>query len=402
MKIAIITPILYDEKSPFNHLFKDILEGWLNAGHEIIRIVACEKLTDENYKMGIESEHISYIPVMRKKVEKANIIIRYLRDTWTNIRMARQLKKIKDVDVLFEDVSYSSYWSVSIAKKKKLRIISMLQDVWPDNAVASGLISNGGLIYKFFESWQKRVYKKSDKLICISSDMKEFIETKGVPSDKINVIHNWGYTDEIVDISWENNRFVKKYQLSQDTFYAIYAGNIGRMQNVELIVHAAEKLKNEEGIRFLIIGDGVHRENIEALVQEKQLSNVDMLPMQPSELAPSIYSAASLNIIPLVEGGIKTALPSKTGVVLSCGKPAVFCFGENTRFGNRLQEMRGGFAVSAVDDEALKNLIIALRNGELKMEQSAIYEVFKAYFCKNKNVEKYKEILVDEEVASNG
>ena len=141
MKIVIITPILYDEKSPFNHLFKDMIEGWIHAGHEIVRIVACEDLADERYKMGIDSQQISYIPVRRKKAKKGNIIIRYLRDSWTNIRMAKKLKKIQDADVLFEDVSYSSYWSVKAAKKRKMRVVSMLQDVWPDNSVASGLIS---------------------------------------------------------------------------------------------------------------------------------------------------------------------------------------------------------------------------------------------------------------------
>ena len=125
-----------------------------------------------------------------------------------------------------------------------MHVVSMLQDVWPDNAVASGLISQGGLIYNFFEGWQKKVYKKSDKLICISDDMKKFIANKGVPLEKISVIYNWGYTDEAVDIAWEDNKFVRKYALSKDIFYAVYAGNIGRMQNVELIVRAAEKLKD--------------------------------------------------------------------------------------------------------------------------------------------------------------
>lgn len=402
MKIAIITPILYDEKSPFNHLFKDILEGWLNAGHEVVRIVACENITDENYKMGIESDNISYIPVQRKKAKKSNIIVRYLRDTWTNIRMARMLKKLKDIDILFEDVSYSSYWSIREAKKKKLRVISMLQDVWPDNAVASGLISNGGLVYNFFEGWQKKVYKKSDKIVCISDDMKAFIVGKDVPEEKIDVIYNWGYTDETVDIPWSENAFVQKYQLDKNLFYAVYAGNIGRMQNVELIIRAADRLQDEEDIRFLIIGDGVNRENIEKLVGEMKLKNVMFLPMQPSEMATSIYSAASVNIIPLVEGGVNTALPSKTGVVLSCGRPTIFCFGENTRFGKHLQEMRGGFAVSSLDDETLKNLIVALKNEEVGIEQKSIRKMFKTYFCKNKNIEKYKEILMDEKVVNNG
>lgn len=65
-------------------------------------------------------------------------------------------------------------------------------------------------------------YKKSDKMICISHDMKEFIKLKGISEKKINVIYNWGYSDETVDIPWSENLFVKKYNLSRDKFYAIY------------------------------------------------------------------------------------------------------------------------------------------------------------------------------------
>lgn len=119
----------------------------------------------------------------------------------------------------------------------------MLQDVWPDNAAQSHLISEGSLLYKYFEMWQKSVYKNADKLICISDDMKDFIVSKGVNADKIEVIYNWGYSDDVVDIPWEENEFVKKYNLSRDKFYAIYAGNIGKMQNVEIVVNAAKELQ---------------------------------------------------------------------------------------------------------------------------------------------------------------
>ena len=72
-------------------------------------------------------------------------------------------------------------------------------------------------------------------------DMKDFIVTKGVDDQKIEVIYNWGYSDEVVNIPWEQNKFVQKYDLEKD-FYAVYAGNIGKMQNVELIVRAAKKM----------------------------------------------------------------------------------------------------------------------------------------------------------------
>lgn len=391
MKIVIITPILYDEKSPFNHLFKDILEGWLDAGHEIIRVVACENFAEDDYKLGIESEKISYVLVKRKKVKKSNIIIRYVRDTLTNMRMAKKLKKIK-ADVLFEDVSYSSYWSVKAAKKKKLRVVSMLQDVWPDNAVASGLIAKNSIVYKFFERQQKKVYKKSDKLICISDDMKSFIASKGVPLDKIRVIYNWGYTDNTANILWEDNEFVQKYNLNKDIFYAVYAGNIGRMQNVELIVNVAQKLIEKEDICFLIIGEGVNRENIEKMISEKSLNNVMLLPMQHSELATSIYSAASVNIIPLVEGGVKTALPSKTGVVLSCGRPTIFCFGKNCEFNSVVSNYEGITNVGCECEGDLLEAIIELYNNKVQQSDGA-KRLFNTKFTRKHNIQKYVDCL---------
>ena len=325
MKIAIATPILYDKKSPFNHLFKDIIEGFINAGFEIIRFVAVRDDNEDDYKFG--HEIVEYRKYKRKESGHCNIFTRYIRDTLTNIREAQGIKK-SNADILFEDVSYSSFWSVKAAKKKGMHVVAMLQDVWPDNAVQSGLIRNNSLLYHFFEFWQRYVYKKADSIICISDDMKDFIVSKGIDGRKIKVIYNWGYSDLPIHISWENNKFVKKYNLSRHKFYVVYAGNIGKMQNVELIVRAAQKIENDKNIVFLIIGDGARKSVIEKLACG--LSNVMMLPLQPSELAEHIYSMAGVNVIPLVEGGSKTAMPSKSGIVLSCGQPVIFCFGKKS------------------------------------------------------------------------
>ena len=383
MKIVIATPILYAPNSPFNHLIKDILQGLLDAGHEVTRIVATDDLQDTSYKMGIEN--ISYIPVLRKRAEHANIIKRYLTDTLTNIKMARLIKK-SGADVLFEDVSYSSCWSVWAAKRKKMRIVSMFQDVWPDNAVQSGLIGANSLIYKFFNFWQKPVYKHSHRFICISDDMKAFVATKGAAPEKISVIYNWGYTDETVDIPWEENAFVKKYDLSPDLFYPIYAGNIGRMQNVELILQAAELLKNQANIRFLIIGEGARLDAIRQMARELALTNTTFLPFQPAELAPAVYSAAGANLIPLVPEGVKTALPSKTGVCLSCGQPVIFCFGKDCNFSKIAGEYHAGICVSAEDPRELADAITTLASNPHPEKQ---YGLFLDRFTRTNNVNAY-------------
>ena len=377
MKIAIATPILFDNTSPFNHLFKDIIGGFLDAGYDIVRFVAVRDEKENEYKYGYEN--IQYVKYKRKESAHGNIISRYIRDTLTNIREARGIKQTK-ADVLFEDVSYSSFWAVRAAKKKGMRVVAMLQDVWPDNAVQSGLIKQNSLLYRYFEVWQKYVYKKADRIICISDDMKDFIVSKGIEEEKIEVIYNWGYSDETVNIPWEENQFVKKYDIKKD-FYAVYAGNIGKMQNVELVVRAAKKMPDT---KFLIIGDGARKENIERLASS--VDNITILPLQPPELAEHIYCMAGVNIIPLVEGGAKTAMPSKTGVVLSCGKPVVFCFGSDTRFAEIVEAMSTGTCVSATNED---ELVRAIKDAQSPQSGVDSYALYKELFLRKRNINRY-------------
>lgn len=390
MKVVIATPILYNATSPFNHLFSDIIGGFLEDGNEVIRLVAVENENETEFKYGYTGKNIQYQLFKRKNSDHGNIISRYLRDSLTNIREARALRKLDGVDVLFEDVSYSSFWAVRAAKKKGIKVVAMLQDVWPDNAVQSHLISEGSILYKYFEMWQKYVYKHADRIICISDDMKDFISSKGVDEKKIEVIYNWGYSDEVVDIAWEDNEFVKKYSLDKTKFYAIYAGNIGKMQNVEIVVNAAKELQDRDDIQFLIIGDGARRKAIEDMA--KGMKNITMLPMQPSEIATHIYSAAGVNIIPLVTGGTKTALPSKTGVVMSCGKPSIYTYGSESKFSKMVEEYDAGISVDADDGKGLAKMIASVAENK-KDDKNVVYRVFRTYFVRSINVRKYSDVV---------
>ena len=94
MKIVIATPILFDKTSPFNPRFPDLLEGFLQGGHQVTRLVAVEAEEDTGYDLGIENDAISYIPVKRKAAAHGNIITRYIKDSLTNWKMARRLRKV--------------------------------------------------------------------------------------------------------------------------------------------------------------------------------------------------------------------------------------------------------------------------------------------------------------------
>ncbi len=379
MNIVIATPVMQEENSPFRHLFRDILNSFLEEGHHLTRLAAYAGKADKGFTLGMQNPDIRYILFRRGKHSKNGILKRYLSDSLIQIRMAVRILTLGGMNSLFEDVSYSSVWSVLAARIKGLKIVSMVQDVWPDNAVQSGLLRQNSLIQKYFEQQQRYVYRHSHRIICISDDIKAFLISKGVGEKKISVVYNWGYSEDIVDIPWEKNEFVKKFMLDKNLFYAVYAGNIGWMQNVDIVVEAANLLRDKRDIHFLIVGDGARREEIRLLIQRYALRNVTLLPMQPSALALHIYSAAGANVIPLVPGAVRTALPSKTGICMSCGKPVIICADPYSHLGRMIRDARAGYVLSACDPEALAQTVLQCQQ-ENKEYQNGVHNCYRTWF----------------------
>ena len=127
--------------------------------------------------------------------------------------------------------------------------------------------------------------------------------------------------------------------LPKDKFNVVYAGNIGTMQNVDIVVAAARCMQEVNKIHFHIFGDGIYKKRLQS--EAEGLTNISFWPMQPSELAPSIYAMADVNVIPLATNIYRTALPSKTATCIACKKPIIFCIGKDSRFGKLMSREQG-------------------------------------------------------------
>lgn len=125
-------------------------------------------------------------------------------------------------------------------------------------------------------------YKNEDKIIVISQDIKENIMAKGVPESKIVIIRNWIDTQKVRPVRQSENLLMKEFGLEEDCFYAIYAVNLGKAQNIEEIIDAAASLREETGIRFLIFGSGAEEEKLKKKINDLSIDNIEIYPLQPA------------------------------------------------------------------------------------------------------------------------
>lgn len=212
---------------------------------------------------------------------------------------------------------------------RKCPVVYNAQDLFPDTLSGTGLAKKGGLLWKI-GSWVARVtFNNTDKIIAISEDIKRtLVEEKGIPADKVVVVYNWVDSDAVVPIAKEENPLFAEFGLSRDKFHVVYAGNLGNAQNINIVVDAAARLRDNEDVEFVVFGSGGLENDIRARIEAEGLKNLRLLPLQPVERVKYVYSLGDVCLVSCKEGLGGSAMPSKTWSILSCGRPVLANFDE--------------------------------------------------------------------------
>lgn len=392
MKILFWLGVGFDRRTPSAHLLTAMIEALYKKGHSV-HVIQKEtggqlpKLPSRLEELGVTTQ---CIPAALPK--KSDFVARYLADVRYVYACKKHIKKQDEFDAIFMQSTNVAGFAIRMLKSRmpNATVTYNVQDIFPYNAAFSGSISRGGIAFKILAAVQRYAYRRADRIITISEDMKDLLVEDGVSSEKIDVVYNWSYQDEpyrgdSVDCSKAREMF------PADRFNVVYAGNIGVMQNVDVIINAAELMKNDDSVRFHIIGDGAYKDKLERRAGERGLDNVTFHPMLPSELAPSIYMTADVNVIPLVKDIYKTALPSKTATCFACGKPIILCFGRESKFAQMAQEKTNCISVESDNAEELKEAILKIQ----RSPQTIGYgEFFAQKLQKKKNSERYAEMIL--------
>jgi len=206
-----------------------------------------------------------------------------------------------------------------LKKIKGAKLIFNVSDLWPESAEKLGLVTN-----KFFLRSATRLeeflYRKSDLItgqtqgICKNissrfSDKKVYWLPNGVDLNY--------YNSDTVVTNWR-----KENNFSKDDFILLYAGIIGHAQGLEVIIHAAVKLKDHSNIKFVLLGSGPEKEKLQLLKQTLKTENVFFFDAVTKKEMPSIVSAIDVAVIPLKRLDLfKGAIPSKIFENLAMKKP---------------------------------------------------------------------------------
>lgn len=273
---------------------------------------------------------------------------------------------------------------------KRAPFIFHVQDMQPDAAVGLGMLKPNWFTKSLY-ALESFAYRRAGCVSGITRGMLRSFRTKGVPESKLAYFPNAIALDGTPPPARGECR--QRYGLADGEFLAIYAGNLGVKQGLDVLLEAAPLL-HESRIRILICGDGAQRESLARRVRELQLPNVSMLPLQQGRDYRALLVDADVCLITQQAGSGNSFFPSKLLGLLAESKPVVTVAAPECELALSLGEGKFGVNVPPGHARELADLLDSLaRDPERLAEYGAAGRRYVEQFEKNGVFRSFSEKL---------
>lgn len=266
-----------------------------------------------------------------------------------------------DVIVVETDPPLLCYLGVLLSIWHRAKLLVYLQDIYPDIALELGKLRRG-LLYRFLHRTMYGTYRRADQIVVLSGDMRERLLRNGVQPDRVAIVPNWVDTRAVHPVKHAN-----AFRESQEWgagFVVMYSGNLGLSQRLEYLIEAADLLRDDPGIRFVLIGDGARKAPLVEQVRSKGLSSVTFLGYRPKEALAESLSAADVHVVVLDPALADCMMPSKIYGILASGSAVIVAASENCELSRMVAEYDVGRSVPFGDAAALAEAIRWFRRRE--------------------------------------
>ena len=208
-------------------------------------------------------------------------------------------------------------WILSVVKA--VPFVFEVRDIWPEEIVAVGAIRNRFVI-RTLEKLEMFLYRRASRIIAVADGTVSILTARGIPKDKITLIPNGVDTGTFMPQTRDNS--VRESHNLNGEFVVSYIGTVGMAHHLEVLLDAAAILKDDKTIKFLIVGDGAAREELQEKAQSRALDNIVWAPTQPANRIAKYYHASDACLVHLRKAELFTKnIPSKMYEIMATGRP---------------------------------------------------------------------------------
>lgn len=331
MRILILNEYFYPEVAATAQHSTDLAVALAQEGHEVTVVAGQRGYCNTGRPLPPEETwkriHIFRVPSLRlgktARWQRAVHFASFL------VACAWQLLWLEPQDAVIAMTTpplFSFFGAVFTRIKGGLLHIWMM-DLNPDEAVAAGWLTPGGVIHRFLEALLRFSLREASRIVVLDHFMQQRIVAKGVAAEAVVVLPPWSHDGQVQYDSEGREAFRRKHGL-EGKFVVMYSGNHSPCHPLDTLLKAADRVQRESTygmpIVFAFVGGGSELAKVKKYVRERNLKNVVCLPYQPIEELGGSLSAADLHVVVMGNPFVGIVHPCKIYNILRLGLPFLY------------------------------------------------------------------------------
>lgn len=360
-----------DEKN----IYTDLLREFAKHGHRLFVISPVERRKKIDTKI-IKTNNATILKLKIGNTQKTNIIEKGISTVSIEPQFIAGIKKYFS-NVKFDLVIYSTppitfCNAIEFVKKRDgAKTYLLLKDIFPQNAVDIEMISKTGIkgiIYKIFRNKEKKLYRISDFIGCMSQANVNYVvkHNREVSLDKVEICPN---SVEVIDMSVDEKirkDIRNKYGIPINKKVFVYGGNLGKPQGIEFMIECLRSQENNEDAFFLIVGDGTEFHKIEAYIKNDKPKNVKLMKRLPKEDYDKMVGACDVGMIFLDHRFTIPNFPSRLLSYMQAKIPVLAVTDKNTDVGSEIVNGKFGWWCESNSINSFNSKVCEITNSDLK------------------------------------
>lgn len=380
MKILYMS-IAYNIKS--NGLYQNLVEALLKKNHEITLVRSkydIDKTVYENIKPGF-----NVLSVKTANPFSSSLIKKGLNQILLSNYFKKAIKKYLDNEkfdlILYATPPVTLASVVKYCKERyQAKTFLMLKDIFPQNAVDLRMMKKESIVYKYFRKQEKKYYRYSDFIGCMSQGNKNYVleHNPEVDSKKVGIFPNSIFIEEVNGLSFNKDKTV-----------FMFGGNLGKPQNISGLLNIIKKLNNYSKAEFWIIGEGVEEEKIKKFIAQEKCLNFNYKSFIPQKEYEGILKSVDVGLISLDPRFTIPNIPSRFQGYLKLKKPVLAITDTNTDLKEMILENNCGWWCDASNEDKVIETIKGICENKEKQIKKGLngFEYLKQEFDVEKNVD---------------
>lgn len=364
MNILVISQYFWPE----NFRINDLVEEWMQRGHMVTVLTGIPNYPDgrvfDSYRQTpsafdqYKGARVIRVPMLVRGYGPLRLILNYISFVLGGCIFGPwRLRGVKaDVIFVFEPSPITvGLPAVMLAKIKKSPIVFWALDLWPETLAALGVIRSVRVL-GWIGHMVRFIYNRCTLILGQSRSFLGSIADYCDDRSKIRYFPNWA--EDV--FSAENVNPAPEIPQTTHSFTVMFAGNVGEAQDMPSVLDAVDRLRGNNKIRWVIVGDGRKFEWVKAEVIRRGLQDKVLLPGRfPIERMPSFYAHADAMLVCLKRDPVfSMTVPGKIQSYLMAGIPILGMLdGEGAHV---IRDAEAGFTCDAGDAAGLVQATLSL------------------------------------------